>query len=133
MENKNQINEVVSSVLKQIKEVVDVNTVIGDPFNIDDSVSLIPITKVSIGFAAGGGEYLANKKLKRNNKEPFAGGGGGGLSITPIGFLEVKNGGCKLIRINEKNVYQIVLDKLPSILNGVSEIINKGDKNAKKS
>lgn len=133
MENKNQINDVVSSVLKQVKEVVDVNTVIGDPFNIDASVTLIPITKVSVGFVAGGGEYAVNKKLNKKNKLPFVGGGGGGLSITPIGFLEVKKGGCKLIRINEKNVYQTVLDKLPGILDGVSEMINRGDKNEKKS
>ena len=132
MEEKNQISELVSKFMENVKTVVDVDSVIGSPFEAGKGVYLIPITKVSVGFVAGGGEYGCDKKLlKRRNKLPLAGGGSGGVSVSPIGFIEVKEKSCKLIRLEEKSVYQNILDKIPNILEGVSSIINKGDKSEK--
>ena len=132
MEEKNQISELVSKFMENVKSVVNVDSVIGTPFEAGKGIYLIPITKVSVGFVAGGGEYGCEKKLlKKRNSLPLAGGGSGGVTVSPIGFIEIKEKSCKLIRIDEKSVYQNILDKIPSILEGVSSIINKGDKSEK--
>ena len=129
MDKNNQINNLISSFVENVKEVVSVDSVIGEPIKTSEGVYLIPITKISVGFVAGGGEYGCDKKIiNKTHCLPFAGGGGGGVTISPIGFIEVKEKTCKLIRLNEKSVYQNILDKIPGVLDGVSKIINKGDK-----
>jgi len=129
MNKENQIGDLMSSMIEKIKNIVDVDTIIGTPFETKEGVFLVPITKVSVGFVSGGGEYGCDKKLAKHlDKIPMAGGGGGGISISPIGFLEIKNKNCKLLKIDEKSAYQNVLEKIPSILESVCKIIDKGNK-----
>jgi len=132
METNNQISNLISNIINNVKGVVDVDSVIGSPFEVGNGVYLIPITKISVGFVAGGGEYGCDKKvIKKLKNYPLAGGGGGGVTVSPIGFIEVKGKQTKLIRLNEKSVYQNILEKIPSILEGVSSIIDNGDKSKK--
>lgn len=126
---ENQINEIMEGAISKIKTFLDTSTVIGVPFETKEGSLLIPLTKVSVGFVAGGGEYGENKK---SDKIPMAGGTGGGVCVQPIGFLSIKNDVCKLIRIDEKSKYDKLLDSIPDILSNVSEMLNKGGKNAKK-
>ena len=126
---ENQINEIMEGAISKIKTFLDTSTVIGVPFETKEGSLLIPLTKVSVGFIAGGGEYGENKK---SDKIPMAGGTGGGVCVQPIGFLSIKNDVCKLIRIDEKSKYDKLLDSIPDILSNVSEMLNKGGKNAKK-
>lgn len=129
MGKENQIDGMVSTFIDKVKNMIDVDTVIGTPFETKDGLLLIPITKVSVGFVSGGGEYGCEKKVvKITESLPFAGGGAGGVSVSPIGFLEIKGGNCRLIRLDEKSVYQTILDKIPSILDGVSSLVKKEDK-----
>jgi len=116
--------------MEKIKKMVDVNTVVGTPFETKEGVILIPLTKVSVGFVVGGGEYGCDKKIiKETEKMPFAGGTGGGVSVKPIGLLQVENKSCKLIRIDEKTPYEKILNKIPDIIDSISPILKKEDKN----
>lgn len=126
---ENQINEIMEGAISKIKTFLDTSTVVGIPFETKEGSLLIPLTKVSVGFVAGGGEYGENKK---SDKIPMAGGTGGGICVQPIGFLSIKNDVCKLIRIDEKSKYDKLLDSIPDILSNVSEMLHKGGKNAKK-
>lgn len=126
---ENQINEIMEGAISKIKTFLDTSTVVGIPFETKEGSLLIPLTKVSVGFVAGGGEYGENKK---SDKIPMAGGSGGGICVQPIGFLSIKNDVCKLIRIDEKSKYDKLLDSIPDILSNVSEMFRKGGKNAKK-
>ena len=126
---ENQINEIMEGAISKIKTFLDTSTVVGIPFETKEGSLLIPLTKVSVGFVAGGGEYGENKK---SDKIPMAGGSGGGICVQPIGFLSIKNDVCKLIRIYEKSKYDKLLDSIPEILSNVSEMLHKGGKNAKK-
>lgn len=125
----NQINEIMENAISKIKTFLDTSTVVGIPFETKEGSLLIPLTKVSVGFVAGGGEYGENKKTE---KIPMAGGTGGGVCVQPIGFLSIKNDVCKLIRIDEKSKYDKLLDAVPDILSNVSQMFNKGGENAKK-
>ena len=126
---ENQINEIMEGAISKIKTFLDTSTVVGIPFETKEGSLLIPLTKVSVGFVAVGGEYGENKK---SDKIPMAGGSGGGICVQPIGFLSIKNDVCKLIRIDEKSKYDKLLDSIPDILSNVSEMLHKGGKNAKK-
>lgn len=132
-ESENQINEIMSSAIEKIKGIVDVNTVVGVPFETKEGTLIIPLTKVSIGFVAGGGEYGTNGKgLKDTEKYPFAGGSGAGVCMHPIGLLSIKNEECKLIRVDEKSPYDKILETVSRVVSNVVSIFEKGDKNDKK-
>ena len=91
MEYGNHNEEVMSTALKNIKSIADVNTVIGKPFTGQDGTVIFPISKITIGLLTGGGEYGTNNRSKRQDEYPFSGGSGAAVSMNPVGFL-VKSG-----------------------------------------
>ena len=122
-DSKNPVESIMAEAMSKLKSVIDVNTVIGNPITTFDGTTIIPISKVSAGFIAGGGEYNQNKDMKKNASLdfPFAGGSGTGFSISPVGFLVETNSGLKLINIDNKSAYESVLE----IVKNVTEKINK--------
>ena len=108
MEN-NQIKTVLEQTLSNLKSLVDIDCVVGQPIENEKS-TIIPISKVSVGFVTGGGEYNNKQKKKKNDNYPFAGGSGGGCNITPLGFLVVKEGVVKFIRVGEESNFSKVVD-----------------------
>ena len=128
----NNINEIVSSAIDKIKNILDVNTVVGVPFETKEGMIIIPLTKVSVGFVAGGGEYGTKPEDVKNAKKfPLAGGSGAGVCMNPIGFLTIKNDGCKLIRIDEKSAYEKALETLPKVIANLTPIFKKEEKDDK--
>ena len=110
MQDNDKIENLMKNAISKIKDMIDVNTVIGNPISSFDGTIIIPITKVSVGFVAGGGEYSQNIPPKNAQKEyPFAGGSTAGFSITPIGFLVGKSGNLKLINMDNKSTFESVL------------------------
>ena len=112
---KHPINAILEESLAKIKNIIDVDTVIGEQITTPDGMKIIPVTKVSVGFVAGGGEYSQNLPIKKQKKDyPFAGGSGTGFSITPIGFLIEKNDIIKFISTDNKssfdNIVKILAD-----------------------
>lgn len=96
---ENKIKELMSAALKDINMLIDVNTVIGKPFTINDGSTIIPVSKVTMAFLTGGGEYGEIKNLRGDKDFPFAGGSGAIVSLKPTGFLVEREKGVKLISV----------------------------------
>ena len=93
-----QIPNMLESTIQKIREMVDVNSVIGEPISTPDGVSIIPVSKVSVGFGGGGSDFT-KKTAARDT--PFGGGVGGGVTVTPICFLIVKDGNVRMMPVAE--------------------------------
>ena len=94
---KHPIEGIMTTTMENIRDMVDVNTVIGDAVNTPDGSTIIPISKVSFGFVAGGGEYSLNRTVSASVPDtPFAGGTGAGVSVQPMGFLVIKENQVRL-------------------------------------
>ena len=89
------IPNMLENTIAKIREMVDVNSVIGNPITTPDGVTIIPVSKVSVGFGGGGSDFVSNK----GDENPFGGGAGGGVKINPIAFLVVKEGSVRMIPV----------------------------------
>ena len=98
------IEELMKTAMESIKEMVDVNTIVGDAVQTVDGTVIIPVSRVSFGFAAGGGEYAKGDNKNQDSKFPFAGGSGAGVSINPVAFMVVgRNNTIKMIPASFNN------------------------------
>lgn len=91
------IPNMLENAIAKIREMVDVNSVVGDPITTPDGVTIIPISKVSVGFGGGGSDFVSKNVNKQEN--PFGGGAGGGVKVTPICFLIVKDGAVRMLPV----------------------------------
>ncbi|MBQ9956006.1 MAG: sporulation protein YtfJ [Ruminococcus sp.] len=112
--NQTPINEMLGISMDKIKEMADVSSIIGDPIKLDDGTTIIPISKVSYGFASGGSDIPS-----KSDKNLFGGGAGAGISIKPEGFLVISNGQAKMVSMTSGN------DPISSVLNSVPEAVDK--------
>lgn len=129
--NDTPISQMIETALNKIRSVADSNTVIGEPIQLNDQVVVLPFSKVSVGFAAGGGDY-SGKKPETAEKNHFAGGNGAGISVTPLGFIIVNGTDVQVIDLKapvaaaaqagDNNISKTIegintlIDKLPEIL-----------------
>ena len=125
------INNMVDTTIEKIKSLVDVNTIIGETIKLDDGTAIIPVSKVSYGFASGGSEF-SGKKV--NNENLFGGGSGAGVTISPVAFLTVnKNGNIKILHVEPvSSTTEKVIDLVPDVVDKIGSMIKKSDKNDKK-
>jgi sporulation protein YtfJ len=130
------IQGLMSTAMTSIREMVDVNTIVGDAVQAPDGTVIIPISRVSFGFAAGGGEYNKCNVGSREGTDgestdssgcnfPFAGGSGAGVSISPVAFMVVGQEKIKLLPVNVNSSIDKILDLLPEIFNKANEAIKK--------
>lgn len=126
MNNTNEMpmKQMIESALSKIRDVVDVNTVIGEPIILPGEVSVIPFSKVSVGFASGGSEF-GGKNPSPDGKSYFAGGNGAGVTMTPIGFIVVEQGKVRIIEIGNEATYQAPKDPINRVFDGVNGVIDK--------
>ncbi len=139
LSDKHPIEGLMASALRGLKEMIDVNTVVGQPITTPDGTVIMPISKVALGFGVGGSEFPRNKKLTDGTQSDevnnlFGGGTGGGLSLTPVGFLVVGNGTIRMVSVSEENsIYDRIFDAVPVAIDKVSEFFagskNSGAKN----
>ncbi|MEF9969077.1 MAG: GerW family sporulation protein [Ruthenibacterium sp.] len=92
--NEHPIQGLMDVTLEKIKSMVDANTIIGDPINTDDGTLILPISRISYGFASGGSDFPS-----KTTKDLFGGGGGAGVSVSPVAFLIVKDGNVRMIQL----------------------------------
>ena len=112
---KNKIDEVMNTALQNLKSLVDVDVVVGKSI-ISNEMTIIPLTKVTIGFVAGGGEYNSGlREFRKDNEYPFAGGSGSGMSLQPIGFLVIKDSAVELIKIEAKTAIEKLIESIPEV------------------
>jgi sporulation protein YtfJ len=111
------IENIMQVTMSEIKEMVDVNTIIGDAIITPDGSTILPISRVSFGFVSGGGEYgKDNATMQGDVRHPFGGGGGSGITITPVGFLVVKGEDVRLLNVSHGNTYEALIEKIPQII-----------------
>ncbi len=116
------LSDVIRTSLENIKKVLDANTVIGEPITVLEDTAIVPISKISVGFASAGAEYNGKKELKTKN---FGGGGGTGVTLTPVCFIVVnRSGEVKMLNVQSNSGYS-GNEGFVGIVNAVDELINK--------
>lgn len=131
MNNEHPINNLMQSTMENLKDMIDVNTIIGDTVLTQDGGCIIPISKVSFGFAAGGSEFCSvnKKEAESQSKYPFGGGSGAGVSINPIAFLVLHKDSVRLLPVEATTPYDRVADNIPQILDMIKNFFsNKTNK-----
>lgn len=132
------IEALMKTAMESIQQIVDVNTIVGDPVETHDGSIIIPISRVSCGFAAGGSEFSPPDDNKEDSGSssgqgggsslPFGGGAGAGVSVQPVGFLVVGNGSIRLLPVDGNVVIDRLLDTVPDLLDKFSGMINRRKK-----
>ncbi len=125
----NKIEEIMTSSMKNLQSMSSVDVVVGEPIFKSENMTIIPLTKVVMGYIAGGGEYFSElKNYRKDNEYPFSGGSGGGINLTPIGFLVVRNCEIEIIKIEEKSAIEKLIEVIPEITDFISKNFSKEDK-----
>jgi sporulation protein YtfJ len=127
MEN-HPIEGLMKTTMENIKQMVDVNTIIGDTIQCGDGISVIPISKLSFGFASGGSEFSENKNKESFQKYPFGGGAGAGVTVKPVAFIVIKNETIKLLPVEYDSTYDKALDSIPQIIEMFKNMSKSKDK-----
>lgn len=134
MMREHPIEGLMQASMTSIQDMIDVNTIIGDPIETNGGVVIIPISKVSFGFAAGGSEFneeTIDEYTKKEKEEqiqyklPFGGGSGAGVSINPVAFLVVQENNVKLLPICHTSAIDKLLDYIPDLFERVNNMVNK--------
>lgn len=116
------IGNLMNTTMEKIKEMIDVNTIIGDPITSPDGTLIIPVSKVSYGFAAGGSDL----PTKKENKDCFGGGSGAGVTIQPVAFLTVYQGDVRLVSVDsEEGTADKLVNMIPDVLKKVKGVFKK--------
>ena len=119
---RHPIESLMGVSMDNIKDMVDVNTVIGDPVQTQDGSTIIPISRVAFGFVAGGGEYTVSGAQAGAYGMPFAGGAGAGVSIHPMGFLVCGNSGVRLLSAGSASPMERVAELIPQALEHLKKL-----------
>lgn len=118
------IEGLMKTAMQSIKEMVDVNTVVGDAVETNDGSVIIPISQVACGFVAGGGEYDFVNNSK-GQELPFGGGSGAGVSVRPIGFLVVRMNDVRLLSVTGNALAERVVDLAPQIMDKIEALVQR--------
>jgi sporulation protein YtfJ len=124
--SEHPIQSFMETAMKNLREMIDVNTIVGDAIETPDGTIIIPVSKVSFGFGSGGSEF-EGKNTNQDNNYPFGGGCGGGVSIQPIAFMVVSKDNVKLVSVGKSS------SSLNKVLDLVPDLISKFTDGNKKS
>lgn len=116
-----KLPNMLESTIQKIREMVDVNSVIGSPITTPDGVTIIPVSRVSVGFGGGGSDFTS-KNTRPGEENPFGGGVGGGVKVTPICFLIVKDGAVRMMPVAEpaNTTADRIVEMVPDTLDKIS-------------
>ncbi|MGL5416963.1 MAG: GerW family sporulation protein [Clostridium sp.] len=131
------IENLMESTMENLKDMIDVNTIIGTPVETKDGTCIIPISKVSFGFASGGSEFDSQAKASSDSQVdyPFAGGSGAGVSVKPVSFLVVRKDSIRLLPVEQDSTYDRIVDTIPQVLEMFKDACQnfKSNKDSKKT
>ena len=119
----NPIGELMQSTMENVKNILKVDTVVGDPIYTPDGITLVPISKISVGFGGGGVEFTPKKEGNR----PYGGGNATGVKIEPIGFLIIKDGNIRMVNVTPpaNNTVDRIIEMVPQVIDKVDAFIEK--------
>ena len=117
-----KLPNMLESTMQKIREMVDVNSVIGETITTPDGVTIIPVSKVSVGFGGGGSDFAA-----KNGSDPFGGGVGGGVKVTPICFLIIKDGNVRMMPVAEpaSTTADRIVEMIPDTIDKLAAVLEK--------
>ncbi len=119
-------NGILKTTIEKVRDLVDVSTIIGEPINLPDGLTIIPVSKVTYGFASGGSDFPS-----KNNVELFGGAGGAGITINPVAFLVVKDGDVTIKHIvSNDNAIERAVSLVPEMFDKVTKLTNKKKEDA---
>lgn len=126
MADQHPIEGIMSTALQNIREMIDVNTIVGTPVTCEDGTVIIPVSKVSFGFGAGGSEFGKAEVKESGIRANFGGGSGAGVSINPVAFLVVGNGEVRMLTLSDnQSSMDRVIDLVPEVLTKFRDLIGK--------
>lgn len=126
--SEHPIESLMGVTMQKIREMVDVNTIIGDPITTPDGTVIVPVSQVSYGFASGGSDFPS----KKDGRDCFGGGSGAGIKITPVGFLTVCKGDVRMIPVTEsEGTFDKVMDIVPEAFDKIGSFFKKDKKKNK--
>jgi len=128
------IESLMKTAMENLKEMVDVNKIVGDAVEAPDGSVIIPVSRVTFGFAAGGTEFEQQDEKQRhggnnneqNNGLPFGGGSGGGVSVQPVAFLVVGQGQVRLLPVDRNAMLDRLIDLAPQVISQIQGMVNSG-------
>ena len=138
--SEHPIEGIMITAMNSIQDMIDVNTIIGEPIETSNNIVIIPISKVSFGFAAGGSEFkgeTVDEYTKKDKEEqvqyrlPFGGGSGAGVTINPIAFLVIQPNSVKLMPVNHTSSLDKLLDYMPDLIEKTNNMMNRCIQNKK--
>lgn len=130
MSDTHELENLMRSTMENLRDMIDVNTVVGDVVETSDGTSIIPISKVTFGFASGGSEFGEPVVAKNEDQNyPFGGGSGAGVSVKPMAFLIVKDDMVRLQPVDYDTTVDRIVDSVPQLLEMVKGFFDKGHKN----
>lgn len=131
--SEHPIESLMMTTMSSIQNMVDVNTIIGEPIESKNGITIIPISRVCFGFAAGGSEFSAETLKEYNKKDkdeeieyklPFGGGAGAGISIHPVAFLVIEGNNVKLMSVDHESCIDKLLDYVPDLIQKMNDMFN---------
>ena len=127
MENINPIGNLMQTTMENVKNILKVDTVVGDPITTPDGIMLVPISRISVGFGGGGVEFTSEKI---GGERPYGGGNATGVKVEPIGFLVIKDGVIRMINVTPpaNTTIDRLIDLVPQVIDRVDNFIDKQKK-----
>jgi sporulation protein YtfJ len=119
-----KLPNMLETTIQKIREMVDVNTVVGQPITTQDGVTIIPVSKISVGVGGGGSDFVSKNANKYEN--PFGGGAAGGVKITPVGFLVIREGTVRMLPIATpaNTTADRLVEQVPDVLDKITAFID---------
>ena len=116
-----KLPNMLESTIQKIREMLDVNTVVGTPITTPDGVTIIPVSKVSVGFGGGGSDFAS-----KNAENPFGGGVGGGVKVSPVCFLVVKDGNVRMLSVPApaNSTTERIVEMIPDTLDKITAYLD---------
>lgn len=135
MPENQSIESLMKAAMESIREMVDVNTVIGEPVETPDGTVIIPVSRVTCGFIAGGSVFESKRDKKEKEETPpepdFGGGSGAGVSVKPVGFLVVGNGQVRMVAVDKNMLADRLIDLAPQLLEQIQELLSPSESRGK--
>ena len=126
--NHQEVENLMKSTMENLRNMIDVNTVVGDTVKMNNGNCIIPISKVTFGFASGGSDFALNNENYIDGDYPFGGGTGAGVSVKPVAFLVVRDESVRLLPVEQDTTYDRIVDTVPQVLEIIKDFTKNKDK-----
>lgn len=127
--NQHPVESLMRSTMENLKDMIDVNTVIGDAIETKDGSYIVPISKVTFGFVSGGSDFKSDhiNHIENLPNNPFGGGSGAGITVKPVAFLVLRHDVARVLPVDQNNTYDRIVDSIPQIIDMMKGFFNKNE------